>query len=54
MRRVLIRFAQQLTITALIEREQTQEISELWPEERVRASRIAWAELLRRHHCATD
>jgi hypothetical protein len=54
MRRILIRFAQQSNIAALIELDQTEEISELWPEERVRASSIAWAELLSRHHCATE
>jgi hypothetical protein len=48
----LITFARQMGITALLERDETQEIIELWPEERVLERGAAWADVLARHRCA--
>lgn len=51
LRGIAVSAARQLNIAALAERAATKEIVELWPEERVRKSGAAWADLLRQHEC---
>ena len=51
LRAITINTARQLNIAALVERPATKEIIEPWPEERVRKSGAAWADLLRQHEC---
>jgi hypothetical protein len=51
LRGIAVTTARQLDIAALVERTATKEIVELWPEERVRKSSAAWADLLRQHEC---
>jgi hypothetical protein len=51
LRGITVSAARQLNIAALVERTATKEIIELWPEERVRKSGVAWGDLLRQHEC---
>ncbi|HYF62958.1 MAG TPA: hypothetical protein VD886_09125 [Herpetosiphonaceae bacterium] len=51
LRDFLIAFARRIGVPALLEREETQEIVDLWPEERVLERGAAWAEVLARHRC---
>ena len=54
LREIMINFARHLKIAALIDRDETQEIIELWPEERVLERGAAWADVLARHRCGTN